>query len=100
MAEKLDPNFFEVIDTLAHEYGWSVEYIQSLELTEINDLLKAILKRKTFEWRMECYIVNCAMTGKQPKLDNTPEEEPLERPPENEQLIKLCKELGIKAQKV
>ena len=37
---------FEIIDQLAHEYNWSVKYIQNLDMHEINGLLKAITERK------------------------------------------------------
>ena len=37
-----------VVDLLASEYGWSIEYIQNLEEAEIRGLIYAICKRKGF----------------------------------------------------
>ena len=39
--------FYDVIDLLASEYGWTIEYIQSLEISEINELIKRILRRNS-----------------------------------------------------
>ena len=37
---------FTIIDVMASEYGWSIEYIQQLELPEIGGLLRAMLDRQ------------------------------------------------------
>ena len=39
--------FYDVIDLLASEYGWTIEYIQSLEISEVNELIKRILRRNS-----------------------------------------------------
>ena len=97
---EMDAKLIDVIDALASEYGWTIEYIQQLQLDESNALVEAITKRKKFEWRMQCYIVNCAMAGKQPSLDEKDTETGKEEMPEDIQLVKLGKELGIKLKKV
>ena len=98
--EKLDPKFVETIDSLAHEYGWTIEYIQQLELDEINQLVEAIAKRKKFEWKMECYILNCAFAAKVPKLDDDVDPTDDSTLPEDVQLVKLSKFLDIDIKKV
>lgn len=35
----------EVVDILAREYGWTIEYIKSLDLGQVTGLLEAIKKR-------------------------------------------------------
>jgi len=40
-----DIDWAEVIDILAKEYGWTIEYIKSLDLGQITSLLKAIRNR-------------------------------------------------------
>jgi len=55
---------FEIIDILAHEYGWSIEYVQKLDINEIQDLLNAINIRKTDNYKMISYISVLAFSGK------------------------------------
>ena len=40
-----DIDWAEIIDILAKEYGWTIEYIKSLDLGQITSLLKAIRNR-------------------------------------------------------
>jgi hypothetical protein len=47
MKKKLDVSIFRIIDLLSSEYGWTIEYIQSLTEYEISNLVKCILDRKT-----------------------------------------------------
>lgn len=47
MKKKLDMSIFRIIDLLSSEYGWTIEYIQSLTEYEISNLVKCILDRKT-----------------------------------------------------
>ena len=65
----MDLNWIKIIDTLASEYGWSIEYIQDLDMSEIKELVQCINTRKITELQVLCYIVNCAIAGKKPKLD-------------------------------
>jgi hypothetical protein len=58
-----------LVDLLAHEYGWSIEYIERLKIDEIRDLQRAIAVRRQFEFKTLAYVVNCAMRGKMPKFD-------------------------------
>lgn len=93
----MDDNFL-VIDILAHEYGWSIEYIQKLQVTEINSLIKVINDRKWNEYLALCYIINCAVAGKQPSLagGNSPKKDTkdVSQMPEDMQLIQLMKAIG------
>ena len=85
-------DLFYAVDLIASEYGWSIEYVQNLSMEEISKLSEAIKKRKISELEMLCYIVNCAITGKTPKLH--PEKEDSSKLSEEQQLKKLMKELG------
>jgi hypothetical protein len=58
-------NVFEVIDVLAHEYGWTKEYIENLDVPEISALLEIILQRKQNEARLQSIIIGSAMAGKE-----------------------------------
>ena len=42
---KNDINWAEVVDMLAHEYGWTIAYIQSLTMSQTTLLIEAITKR-------------------------------------------------------
>ena len=37
---------FQIVDILCSEYGWSIEYVQNLTITEISGLIQCICKRK------------------------------------------------------
>lgn len=93
-----DESIFETVDMLASEYGWSIEYIENLQLKEINSLKEAILKRKINEYKVMCYITNCAFVGKQPQFNNEPGDK-LDGQTEEEQLFRLMKKLGGKVEK-
>lgn len=41
----LDINWAEVVDILASEYGWTIDYIRTLDLGQIISLLKAVKLR-------------------------------------------------------
>jgi len=43
--EKYDIDWAEIVDILAKEYGWTIEYIKSLDLGQITSLLKVIRDR-------------------------------------------------------
>ena len=58
-------NLFEVIDVLAHEYGWTIEYIENLELPEICKLLEMIIQRKQSESKLQTSIISSALAGKE-----------------------------------
>ncbi|MHA1754302.1 MAG: hypothetical protein ACTSYR_02165 [Candidatus Odinarchaeia archaeon] len=44
-----DKELFQAIDLLAHEYGWTIEYIQNLTPLEISQLIDTIINRKNAE---------------------------------------------------
>ena len=94
-----DDNTLDAIDTLASEYGWTIEYIQQLQVSEVNALVARIVKRRKFEWRMQCYIVNCAQAGKNPSFDDEKPSNGDENMPEDVQLVKLSQELGLDLKK-
>jgi len=55
---------FEIIDQIANAYGWSVKYIQNLDMHEINGLLKAITERKKNEALILRHILMSILGGK------------------------------------
>ena len=55
---------FQIIDLLASEYGWSVEYISNLDVTELSGLCKAIRVRQDQHLRTLSYIILLAIGGK------------------------------------
>lgn len=65
MEDKVTP---DTIDILASEYGWSINYIQDLDMGEINDLIESINNRKSAEYRLLSYIIALAISGK--TIDN------------------------------
>ncbi len=92
-----EKSLYRMIDLLASEYGWSIDYIQTLSMLEINNLVEIINERKKAEWRIQSYLVNCAMAGKNPKLDGDDNKENNEENigiKETESLLKLSK-MGI-----
>jgi hypothetical protein len=40
-----DIDWAEIVDIFAREYGWTIEYIKSLDLGQITKLLRTIKKR-------------------------------------------------------
>jgi len=85
---------FVTVDRLAKEYGWSIEYIQGLQVEEINNLIEAINSRQRQEYKFLVYIINCAMNGKMPKFDSDNSNEPPRD--ETAQLLGLMKEINGK----
>jgi len=85
----------DTIDTLASEYGWTIEYIQKLEVDEITQLMEAIKKRKIAEWKIFGYIVNCGVVGK-PVIFEEDKESTLT---EEEQLMTLMNKIGVDVKK-
>jgi len=66
-----DPTTAEIVDILAHEYGWSIDYIQELGLDEINDLLTMIVKRNKSNFRILNAIISHAIAGKELKFNDS-----------------------------
>lgn len=91
--------YFHIVDLFAHEYGWTIEYIQDLELPEIAGLLKAIYNRHDTEDLITQANVNRGMAGKidsvrhkkQPRVD---------KKQEVKDLYELARLLGKKVEKV
>ena len=100
--------YFYIIDLLATEYGWTIEYIQTLYLTEIAGLIKAVKARKDIEDQILQVNVAKAIAGKlgsnyTPNPNKIKEEierahERVSNTKEVENLEKLSKLLGIPLQ--
>jgi len=89
--------WYSIVDILAKEYGWTIEYISNLQTIEIRELIKEINKRKVNEYNTLCYIINCALTGKQPQLGKHSKNSLPQT--EEEALISLMKKVGGKVEK-
>lgn len=87
-------NFEEIIDILANEYGWNIEYIQKLSIEEIQKLIKKIYARKLLEYKIQAYVISCGFAGKIPKFGDIDKKE--EPKSDIESLKKLARELKIK----
>ena len=83
----------------AHKYGWSVEYIQNLELPEIAGLLSAIYTRHDMEDLISQANVNRGMAG---KIDSVRRKKvtKADKKKEVKNLYELARLLGKKVQKV
>ena len=55
---------YALIDKMAHEYGWTVNYIQTLEPQELAGLCKAIDDREQDNIRILSYVIVLALNGK------------------------------------
>ena len=93
----MEIDWIKVVDTLASEYGWTIEYIQTLDMTEVSRLVACINKRKITESKFLCYIINCAIAGKNPKLNSETTEE-IKSIDNVEVLKKLMKTIGGKVE--
>lgn len=91
----MDDSFLEVVDILAREYGWTIDYIQNLGMDEISNLLKTIIKRRRNDLQLLHYVITYAMAGKQLKFD-TKQEITMN---EEQQLKELMTKLGKKVEK-
>jgi hypothetical protein len=88
---------FFIIDLFAREYGWSIEYIQNLELYTIAGLLKAIKFRKDNEDMFAQININKGFAG---KVSPNRKKTSIKKESEVENLKSLAKMLGEKVNKV
>jgi len=107
---------FEVIDILASEYGWSIDYIQELDINEIQGLIQEINTRNVEHYKMLSYISVLAFSGKtidsilnvQPVInkevvESKEDKEKIDKRREKQQeqmMIKLFTSLGMKPKKL
>ena len=89
--------YFFIIDLFAREYGWSVEYIQDLQLSEISGLISAIYKRQDLEDLILQVNVNRGFSG---KIDSVRNKRKQKNKNEIGNLQQLAKLLGKKVKKV
>lgn len=87
---KNDYVYFYIIDMLASEYGWTIEYIEKLTMYEIAGLIKVILERKGLDDQRQQINIIKALAGKvspnwQPRKS---ESERLEDEAKNFELLK------------
>ena len=86
-----------IVDLLASEYGWDIEYILSINIDVLNALFKAIEERKKTEYRVLAQIfgiaTNLGLSGKLDKLEDLFKEKKEVSPDE---MINQARNLWIK----
>lgn len=66
----------EIYDFLAHEYGYSIEYIKKLDILSILNLIRAAIKRKRKDIIQLCNLIRVSVWGdREIKDTDIPEEE-------------------------
>lgn len=88
--------FFTIVDLFASEYGWTIEYTQSLTLPEIIRLVRCISKRrKNDDVRQHNCIVRAIATlfSKSTPPDDEDDSD-LQGKSDAERLVVLAKKLG------
>jgi len=90
-------NFF-VVDLLASEYGWPIEYIENLTLPEIAGLIIAIRERKDLRDMLDQINVAKGFSGQissnlKPKVEQSKEDE-------RKNLETLAKMLKLKVRRI
>lgn|GEM_PF-6177004 len=91
-----DSSTFELIDILAREYGWTIEYIQNLGMDELENILSTILQRRRNEYQTLLLVINHAIAGKKLNWEDTSNEGPAN---EEKQLLDLMSKLKTKVVK-
>ncbi len=89
--------YFFIIDLFAKEYGWTIEYIQNLELPEISGLLRAMYKRHNLEDIVNQININKGFSGQIGEVRHIQKRKPEDEIKNLEQLARL---LGQKVYKV
>ena len=98
-ATQLEDEFhFFIVDLLAKEYGWTIDYIQNLTLPQIAGLVQTIKKRKESEEYIMQLNIAKGMSGK--LSSNYNKGIPKNKEQEVHDLEKLAKVLGQKVHKV
>jgi len=65
----------EIYDFLAHEYGYSIEYIKELDVLSILHLIRAAIKRKRKDLIQLCNLIRTSVWGEREiKESDMPEE--------------------------
>jgi len=91
--------FYFIIDILAHEYGWTIEYIMNLPISVIVRLLRAIKQRHALRDQLDQMNIAKGFTGNiSPNFPEKPAKEVKEDELKNLEL--LAKKLNLKIEKV
>jgi hypothetical protein len=65
----------EIYDFLAHEYGYSIEYIKELDILTVLNLVRTAVKRKKRDLVQLCNLIRTAVYGdREVKESDVPEE--------------------------
>ena len=93
-------SIIELIDLIANEYGWSIEYILGLDIVLLKNIQKVIIKRKRRDLSIHAKTMGAAVaagfSGKLDKLDKLYREDD---EPEQESDLGALKELWKKLKK-
>ena len=96
-----DTYIYMVVDTLAKEYGWSIEYILNLPLNVVVNLLKTIRLRRNLEDQLQQLNIAKGFSGKiSPNLKDPFKTEKEQKEDELKNLEKLAKTLGLKTERI
>lgn len=99
--KELEKEFtFLIVDLFAREYGWSIEYIQDLQLDEVAGLLKMIqLNRENIDIRTQLNV-NKGISGKI-SSNSSPKVAKADKTTNDiKKLTTLAKQLGQKIEKI
>ncbi len=89
---------FTLIDVLASEYGWTIDYILKQRLDVLTNLYKKIFQRKKYEYKMFTKLTGnataAAFAGKLQELDKLFDEGSVDKEDFRSQLEALAIKLG------
>lgn len=96
-----DRLYLLAVDTLAGEYGWTVEYVQSLTLPEVTNLLMRIKERLKNKDLVDQINIAKGMSGKiSPNEYKSPKKKESSSNKELADLKRLAKSLKLKVKEV
>lgn len=101
LLQYTDTYIYMVVDTLAKEYGWSIEYILNLPQNVVINLLKTIRLRRNLEDQLHQLNIAKGFSGKiSPNLKDPFKTEKEHKEDEVKNLEKLAKTLGLKVERI
>ena len=86
-----EPCWFEIIDILSKEYGWTIDHILTMTMLQVDQLLKSIFKRHDAELRLQA-----SLHGVQLKKSASEEVKPLSKDQFNACKNALKEKLNVK----
>ncbi len=97
MSKRFD-QLFTMIDVMASEYGWTIDYILKQRIDVLTSLYKKIFQRKKDEYKMYTKLTGnataAAFAGKLQELDKLFDEKSVDKEDFRSQLEALAIKLG------